>query len=51
MGRWMCKHIMDAGFKVSVFNRSSEKVKPLLELGATHAKSPREVSAYVDVGW
>lgn len=51
MGRWMCKHIIDAGFKVSVFNRSSEKVKPLLDLGATHANSPREVIVHSEAIW
>jgi 3-hydroxyisobutyrate dehydrogenase len=35
MGVSMCKHLLNAKYRLSVFNRTAEKAKPLLELGAT----------------
>ena len=49
MGRWMCQHAMAKGYAATVFNRSPEKARPLVELGATLAKSPRDVAAASDV--
>src|SRR4051794_10199768 len=49
MGRWMCQHAMSKGFQATVYNRSPEKAQPLVELGATLAKSPQEVAAQADV--
>ncbi|MCB9639927.1 MAG: NAD(P)-dependent oxidoreductase [Myxococcales bacterium] len=49
MGRWMCQHIMDAGYSVTVHNRTPEKAKPLLEAGATWADTPAQVAAVSDV--
>ena len=49
MGRSMCGHLMAAGYQATVYNRSSEKAKPLVEKGATLAASPREVAAAADV--
>ena len=49
MGRWMCEHIMKAGYPATVFNRSRQKAQPLIELGAKLAASPREVAANSDV--
>jgi 3-hydroxyisobutyrate dehydrogenase len=49
MGRWMCQHVMDKGFKATVYNRTREKAKPLLDLGATFADSPRAVAEHSDV--
>jgi 3-hydroxyisobutyrate dehydrogenase len=49
MGRWMCQHIMSKGYTATVFNRSPEKAQPLVELGATLAKSPKEVAAKSDI--
>ena len=49
MGRWMCQHTMAKGYSATVFNRSPEKARPLVELGATLAGSPREVAAASDV--
>ena len=49
MGRWMCQHAMAKGYSATVFNRSPEKARPLVELGATLAGSPREVAAASDV--
>ncbi len=49
MGRWMCQHAMAKGYAATVFNRSREKVQPLLDLGATYADSPKQVAANSDV--
>ena len=45
----MCGHLIDAGYQATVFNRSSEKTKGLLEKGAVAAESPRAVAANSDV--
>jgi len=49
MGRSMCGHLIDAGFRTSVFNRSRDKAAELLDRGATWAESPRAVAAASDV--
>lgn len=49
MGRWMCQHAMAAGFSATIYNRSPEKAQPLVDLGATLARSPREVAAASDI--
>ena len=49
MGRWMCQHVMDLGYNATVFTRTKSKADPLLELGATWAKSPAEVAANSDI--
>jgi 3-hydroxyisobutyrate dehydrogenase len=49
MGRWMCQHAMTKGYAATVFNRSPEKAKTLVDLGAKLAASPREVAAASDV--
>ncbi len=49
MGRWMCQHIIGKGYSATVYNRSAEKAQPLVDLGATLAKSPREVATASDV--
>ena len=49
MGRWMCQHAMSKGFAATVYNRSPDKAKPLVELGATLARSPKEVAERSDV--
>jgi 3-hydroxyisobutyrate dehydrogenase len=49
MGASMCRHLMDAGYTATVYNRSVEKAKPLVDKGASLAKSPREVAANSDV--
>ena len=49
MGRWMCQHAMSKGFSATVYNRSADKAQPLVDLGATLAKSPKEVAAKSDV--
>ncbi len=49
MGRWMCQHAMQNGYAATVYTRSPEKAQPLVELGATLAKSPKEVAEASDV--
>jgi 3-hydroxyisobutyrate dehydrogenase len=49
MGRWMCQHTVSRGYAATVYNRSHEKLQPLLELGAKAAASPRAVAEQSDV--
>jgi len=49
MGRWMCQHIMDKGFRTAVFSRTGEKAMPLLEKGAVWADSPGKLAEMSDV--
>src|SRR5437868_15075284 len=49
MGRWMCQHLMDKGYPATVYNRSRDKAKPLLDAGAAWADSPKGVAERCDV--
>ena len=49
MGRWMCQHLLSKGYPATVYNRSRDKAKPLLDAGATWADSPRGVAERADV--
>jgi 3-hydroxyisobutyrate dehydrogenase len=49
MGRSMCGHVLDAGYTVTVHNRTRERAEPLLEKGAAWADTPAEVAAASDV--
>jgi 3-hydroxyisobutyrate dehydrogenase len=49
MGRWMCQHLMDKGYKATVYNRSKEKAGPLLEAGAAWGETPKQVAERSDV--
>jgi 3-hydroxyisobutyrate dehydrogenase len=49
MGSSMCGHLVAAGYRASVFNRSAEKAKPLVEKGAKLLDSPRAVAQASDV--
>jgi 3-hydroxyisobutyrate dehydrogenase len=49
MGRWMCQHLITAGYPATVFNRRREKAGPLLEAGAAWADTPRAVAERSDV--
>ena len=48
MGNSMCKHILDKGFKVSVYNRTRHKADELLKKGAQWCESPAEVARNSD---
>ncbi|MFW9939196.1 MAG: NAD(P)-dependent oxidoreductase, partial [Candidatus Thorarchaeota archaeon] len=49
MGKSMCKHIIQAGYQASVFNRTKEKAQELISLGATWCSNPKEVSEKSDI--
>ncbi len=49
MGSSMCGHLIDAGFAMTVTNRTRSKAEPLLAQGAAWADSPRTVAAASDV--
>ncbi len=49
MGRGMCGHLIDAGYQMTVFSRTADRARPLLERGASWADSPREVAEAADV--
>jgi 3-hydroxyisobutyrate dehydrogenase len=45
----MCQHVMKAGYKATVYNRTRQKAQPLIEAGAGWADSPRAVAEQSDV--
>jgi len=49
MGRWMCQHAIAKGYAATVYNRSKDKLQPLLDVGATAADSPKQVAAQSDI--
>jgi 3-hydroxyisobutyrate dehydrogenase len=49
MGRSMAGHLLDAGCRLVVFNRSSEKSRALIERGAEEADTPAEVARRCDI--
>ena len=49
MGRSMCGHLIDKGYQATVYTRSKEKAKDLIDKGANWADSPKAVAAQSDV--
>lgn len=49
MGGSMCGHLIKAGFRAVVYNRTPSKLKGLLDQGATAAQSPADVAEQADV--
>ena len=49
MGGAMSMNLLKAGFPLTIWNRTSEKMRPLLEAGAKPAKSPKEVAERSDI--
>jgi 3-hydroxyisobutyrate dehydrogenase len=49
MGRSMCGHLLDAGYPVTVHNRTRSSADALVEKGAVWADTPAEVAAASDV--
>jgi 3-hydroxyisobutyrate dehydrogenase len=49
MGSSMCGHLLKAGHKLHVFNRSQEKAADLIEQGATWCQNPAAVAAQSDI--
>lgn len=48
MGGGMAKRLLSKGFAVVVYNRTTDKTKPLTELGATLGNTPADVGAQCD---
>jgi 3-hydroxyisobutyrate dehydrogenase len=49
MGNPMAKNLLKAGYEVAVFNRSRDKEKELIDLGATSAASTQDLMQTCDV--
>jgi len=49
MGGAMSMNLLKAGFPLTIWNRTSDKMRPLLEAGAKPAKSPKEVAESSDI--
>ena len=49
MGSSMVKHLLNAGYPVTVYNRTKEKAQAVIDAGATWADSPKEVATQSDV--
>lgn len=49
MGSSMCGHMLAAGYRVTLHSRTKAKAKPLLDLGATWAETPRAVATDSDI--
>jgi 3-hydroxyisobutyrate dehydrogenase len=48
MGRSMCLHLIEAGYKAFVYNRTKSKAKDLLDGGASWCENPKEVAGSSD---
>ena len=49
MGQGMTRNLLKAGYSVRVWNRTSSRMDPLLEAGATAGASPADVAANCDI--
>ncbi len=49
MGRGMAANLLLAGFGVTVWNRTAERMAPLVEMGATAGQHPADVAAQSDI--
>ncbi len=49
MGQWMCRHLLNAGFETSVFNRTKAKSQALIGEGAHWRESPEAVAKASDI--
>ena len=49
MGRPMAGHLVDAGYAVTVWNRTRSKMQALVERGAAAGESPKDVAARSDL--
>lgn len=49
MGGGMARNLLKNGFALTVWNRSAEKVAPIVEAGATAGESPADVGAKSDI--
>ena len=49
MGQGMSRNLLDAGFELTVWNRTPQRCEPLVERGATAVRTPAALAAQVDV--
>ncbi len=49
MGRPMVMNLLKAGFSVTVYNRTAEKMKKAIDAGAVAVNSPKQVAEAVDI--
>jgi 3-hydroxyisobutyrate dehydrogenase len=49
MGKYMCRRLMEAGCKASIYTRTRDKAAELLSMGAVWCKNPTEVARRSDV--
>ncbi len=49
MGKPMCLHIMNAGYKCVIYNRTKSKAEELIQKGAIWCSNPKEVAEKSDV--
>jgi len=49
MGRSMCGHLLSAGYRVHVYNRTRSRAQPLIDQGAIWADTPADVAANAQV--
>ncbi len=50
MGLAMASNLLKAGFSLRVYNRTAEKARPLVEMGALLARSPAEAAEAAEPG-
>ena len=49
MGKSMCNHILTAGYQINVYNRTKEKAKELVNMGANWCSNTREIAEESDI--
>lgn len=49
MGKSMCRHILNAGYEVSVYNRTKKKSEDLVKIGAIWRSNAKEVAENSDI--
>ena len=49
IGRGMVQNLLDAGFPVRVWNRTTERMDPFVESGATAGSDPADVAAHAGI--
>jgi 3-hydroxyisobutyrate dehydrogenase len=49
MGRGMTRNLLKAGFSVTVWNRTTSRMEPLVEAGAKAGQNPADVAAQSDI--
>ena len=49
MGQGMVRNLLSAGFEVTVWNRTAEKMNAMVEAGAKMADSPRDLAAHTEL--